>query len=124
MKRGGTIERAVGLRRGGQLARTGRLSPRSRKTQATYRSRADLVAALLETKPWCEIRWDDDCESRSTDVHEPEMRSRGADILNEDGCVTACRHCHNKVHANPAEATGRGWMIPSRPIAKPWEPVA
>jgi hypothetical protein len=89
------------------------LRPRSKKTAAKYVTRVQVVADLLERFKWCQIKWDGDCEGRSTDVHEPGMRSRGADICNPDECVTGCRHCHNQVHANPAEATRRGWMIPS-----------
>jgi hypothetical protein len=89
------------------------LRARSKKTERIYIDRRELVAELLEAQPWCQIRWDDDCGARATDVHEPGMRSRGADILDPDQCVTGCRHCHDMVHANPAEATDRGWMIPS-----------
>jgi hypothetical protein len=97
------------------------LRSRSRKMQATYRQRGPLVGSFLESRPWCQIRWDDGCQGRSTDVHEPELRSRGADILDETACTATCRYCHDAVHANPAAATERGFMIPSRPIDKPWE---
>ena len=118
------LERGAPLARGSQLARTTRLKPRSSKMAAVYKIRRPLVATLLETRPWCEIHWDADCQGRSTDVHEPEMRSRGCDITDENACITACRYCHDQVHLHPAEATERGFMIPSRPVAKPWQVIA
>jgi hypothetical protein len=100
--------------------RTTGLKPRSAKNAARYRIRGPLVGALLEAHPWCAIRWDDDCQGRSVDVHEPGMRCRGADICDPAQCVVSCRHCHDQVHANPAEATKRAWMIPSgRPAKAP-----
>jgi hypothetical protein len=124
LQRGKPLERHTELRRGGQLARTGRLRPHSARMRATYEVRGPLVGALLAERPWCQIRWDDGCEGRSADVHEPELRSRGADICDPGACVTTCRHCHRAVHDNPAEATRRGWMIPSGPVVKPWQVTA
>ena len=89
------------------------IKPRSDKTARRYVTRAALVAALLADRPWCEIRWDAKCQQRSADVHEPGMRSRGVDICDPDECVTTCRYCHDMVHTNPAEATRRGWLVPS-----------
>ncbi len=107
--------------RSGQLARTSRLRPRSKKTAQVYEIRRPLVGALLEAQPWCQIQWDDRCQRRSTDVHEPRMRSRGADITDESQCITGCRYCHDQVHLHPAEATARGFMIPS---GQQWEATA
>lgn len=90
-----------------------RLPARSPKTARVYVTRRQVVAGILEARPWCQIRWDAGCQRRSAHVHEPEMRSRGADILDPDTCVAACRHCHDMVHGHPAEATERGWLIPS-----------
>lgn len=95
------------------LARAGRLKPRSAKQARVYKDRAELVAAMLAEQPWCLIQWDEDCTRRSQDVHEPGMRSRGADICDPDQCVVTCRHCHDQVHANPEVATLMGWLIPS-----------
>lgn len=120
------MQRTAGLRPGGPLARTGRLGrtaplerggplpQRSEKTERVYREgRRPLVARLLAARPWCEIRWDEGCAGQATDVHEPGMRSRGADITDPGQCVTACRHCHDRVHASPEAATLLGWLIPS-----------
>lgn len=89
------------------------IRPRSEKTKRTYEVRGPLVAALLAERPWCEIRWDAKCWGLATEVHEPGMRSRGADICDPEQCVTGCHYCHRMVHDHPAEATERGWMIPS-----------
>jgi len=103
---------------GGQpLARVAPLRPRSAKTAKVYREqRAPLVAELLTTRPWCQIRWDDRCQGRAADVHEPRKRSHGADITDPAQCVTTCRHCHSQVHGNPAAAERRGWLIRSTAV--------
>lgn len=95
------------------MKRSGRLRPRSKKTEKIYRTRRQVVAYVLGRFPLCQIRWDRRCERWSVDVHEPQMRSRGADICDPAACVATCRHCHERVHANPAEATRRSWLIPS-----------
>lgn len=103
------LERRSELNRGSQLKPTGRLRPRSKKTAAKYRIRAVLVAELLEQRPACER-----CRlAPSTDVHEPRMRSRGADICDPAQCVCLCRPCHDWVHEHPTVATSEGWMVPS-----------
>jgi hypothetical protein len=96
-----------------RLDRRTRIKPRSDKTARIYVTRRALVADLLAERPWCEIRWDADCWQRSTEVHEPGMRSRLADICDPAQCTATCHYCHSAVHANPAEATERGWLIPS-----------
>ena len=119
MKRSASLRRGAPLKRGKplqcrtQLKRTGRLKPRSAKTARVYVTRRQVVADVLAAYPWCQIRWDRKCQGRSADIHEPGMRSRGADICNPAECIAACRYCHNAVHANPAKATKRGWLIPS-----------
>lgn len=103
------LERGTLLRSAGNLERKTPLRARSTKQEAKYRIRRPLVAELLEQRPVCER-----CDSaRSTDVHEPRMRSRGADITDRKQCVCLCRDCHNWIHANPAAATADGWLIAS-----------
>lgn len=106
------------LRGGTPLQRNKPLRPRSKKTARTYVTRRKVVDLVLARDPWCRIRWDRRCQRYSVDVHEPGMRSRGADICDPEQCVGTCRHCHDMVHANPAEATARGWLIPSGPTRK------
>lgn len=109
LRQGKPLERKTPLRSASNLERRTPLKPRSKKQEAKYRIRRPLVAELLAERPVCER-----CQSaRSTDVHEPRMRSRGADITDPEQCVCLCRDCHMWVHANPAEATAEGWLIPS-----------
>jgi hypothetical protein len=99
------------------LQRRTPLKPRSTKTAKLYREqRVPLVAGLLHTYPWCQIRWDEHCHGRATAVHEPGKRSHGADICDPAQCVTTCGHCHDQVHGHPAEAEQRGWLIRSSTI--------
>lgn len=108
LRRGTPLERRTPLRGGTPLVRKP-LRARSKKTEALYRIRRSLVAALLAERPVCER-----CGSaRSTDVHEPQMRSRGADITDPTQCVCLCRACHRWIHDHPAAATAEGWLIPS-----------
>ena len=107
------MSRGASLVSTARLERRTRIKPRSDKTARIYVTRRQIVAALLAERPWCEIRWDANCWQQSTEVHEPGMRSRGADICDPDACTAACHYCHAQVHANPAEATERGWLIPS-----------
>ena len=107
------MRRGAPLRRGKPMRRGKPLRYRSGKTAALYVKRRRVVAGMLAEILRCQIQWDEGCQGRSTDIHEPRMRSRGADICNPAECVAACRYCHDKVHANPAESTGRGWLVPS-----------
>jgi len=113
LKRRARLQAKTGLTQGSTLQRSGRLRPRSKKTEARYVTRRQVVAGVLAAFPWCQIRWDRDCEGRSVDVHEPRKRSHGADICDPAECVATCRHCHNQVHGHPAEAEARGWLIRS-----------
>lgn len=113
LKQGKPLERKTPMPRGSGLDRSTPLKPRSKKQEAKYRIRRRLVADLLAERPVCER-----CQAaRSTDVHEPRMRSRGADINDPEQCVCLCRDCHDFVHANPAVATAEGWLIPSWEVA-------
>jgi len=114
LRRGKPLERSTPLQGGAPPARRTPLRARSKKQEALYRVRRPLVAELLAERPVCQR-----CQAaRSTDVHEPRMRSRGADINDPRECVALCRDCHNHVHAHPAEATREGWLVPS------WEDMA
>ena len=97
------------MKRSPMPPRKTRLRYRSKKTAAKYVQRGALVAELLAERPVCER-----CHAaRSVDVHEPRLRSRGADICDPAQCVCLCRRCHDEIHANPAQATTEGWMVPS-----------
>lgn len=85
--------------------------------EAVYADRRPLVAQALRDRPRCQIAWDDLCERWATTVHEPWTRGRAGDtaaaVLDPTNAVTACDHCHRKVHEHPIEAARRGWLIPS-----------
>lgn len=86
---------------------------RSPKMEVLYRKRRLLVAALLNENPWCQLQWDAGCTGRATDVDEIRSRAAGGSILDPDNCQTACRHCHQQKHQNPAEAYARGLTLRS-----------
>ncbi len=109
LRRGTPPRRSTPLKNGQPPQRKTRIKTRSKKQEAIYRLRRPLVERLLEERPVCQ-RCD---RERSIDVHEPAMRSRGADITDPDQCVCLCRRCHDWVHDNPAAATAEGWLIPS-----------
>lgn len=51
-------------------------------------------------------------QSAELELHHRKLRSRGGDD-SEANLVGICRDCHGWIHANPAEATARGWMVSS-----------
>lgn len=77
-------------------------------------SRRALVARLIEDRPFCEIQWDAGCEGLAVDVDEILARGVGGDAWDEANCQTACRYCHERKHANPAEAVRRGFTVQRR----------
>ena len=83
--------------------------PRSKKTAKVYRDvRVPLVVELLTERPWCELRWDEGCTGRSTEVDERCGRGRGGSILDRSNLQTSCSHCHEQKTLHPAEAERRG----------------
>lgn len=108
LNQGKGLARKSRLKQTDGLRRTTRLKARSKKTALVYEERRPLVASLLETRPWCEIRWDDGCQGRAVDVDEIKPRGRGGSILDPSNLQTACRYCHDRKHAEPEEAVARG----------------
>lgn len=98
---------------GRPLQRTRRLPYRSRKMAATYVTRRELVADLLERFPICQIQWDGGCQHLSVDVHELLSRGRGGSITDKANCCTGCRYCHDAVTQNPTTAEARGFLLKS-----------
>ena len=88
------------------LRRTHGLRNRSRKMEAVYEVRRELVERLLEERPLCQR-----CQmARSRDVHEVVTRGRGGSITDEGNCVCLCRDYHDWVHDHPTMATAEGWL--------------
>lgn len=81
----------------------------AKRRAANQRRRAAMVAEFGDS-PLCVFPG---CGRFADDVHEPGMRSRGADPTDPQQGVPICRHHHERVHANPAEATRLGLLIPS-----------
>lgn len=99
------------MRRGGPLRRLTPLRAQSKRRKAEAVVRRALVAQMLLDRPFCEIQWDDRCQGLAVDVDELLGRGVGGSFLREDNCQTACRYCHERKHANPAEAVRRGFTI-------------
>ena len=92
--------------------RSRRLRPVSPKRALEQRERRKLVESY-STRPMCPVNWDNGCTRLADDLHEPLLRSRGGDPSSAEDTIPICRHCHDRVHQFPREATKRGWMIPS-----------
>lgn len=110
MKQSGPIARRSVLRRGGPLRQ------RSLKTAARYVERRRLVADLLATRPWCELRLPG-CTGRAQCVDERTSRARGGSILDESNLQAACFACNGRKEDEPAEAlrlgvAGHSWDRP------------
>lgn len=82
---------------------------RSKRMEAIYRDRRQLVAAMLEAHPVCQR-----CgRARSAEVHELKSRARGGSIVDEANCRALCHDCHRWITENPADAEADGWLLPS-----------
>lgn len=91
--------------------RQSRLRPRSKKTEKLYVKRRELVKYILDTRRFCEARWDDNCQITAVDVHEILPRSQGGRIVGGDASeyLAVCRLCHDQIETNPQEAHERGF---------------
>lgn len=73
-------------------------------------SRSDWYERNVD-KPWCQVNAEG-CQGRATDTHHRKMRSQGGD--NEpQNLLRCCHHCHMAVHASPAWAYSRGFLVKS-----------
>ena len=82
---------------------------RSKKSEALYRERRPLVAALLAERPICER-----CGMNpSVDVHEIVSRARGGSIVDRANLACLCRGCHTFITEHPALAEREGFSAPS-----------
>ncbi|MCW2868715.1 HNH endonuclease [Actinacidiphila oryziradicis] len=117
----GELQRRTRMQNRTEMPRTAgpvrktRINQRSAKTAKQYRMRARLVADLLTDYPWCQIRWDDNCQGLAVDVDEILSRGRGGDFLDPANCQTACRYCHGLKHDRSDEAVERGVSLHSWP---------
>lgn len=84
-----------------------RIRPKSDKMRKALAEYAKRRKVFIENNPVCEIQVDG-CGYFTTDVHHP--RGRGAELMNLDECIPACRNCHNWVHTNDAKARELGFL--------------
>lgn len=87
-----------------------RIRARSDKAAVEAVERRRAVDEYLRRHPVCE--WPQ-CRRDAVDVHEPLTRARGGSILDPDNMRAVCREHHRWIHDHPAEATARGWLVPS-----------
>lgn len=112
------LNRGKGLESSGKpLERTGRIKPRSDRTQKRYEEeRIPFVKRILSERPWCEA-----ClirglpRNRSVDVHEILTRGRsggvfGDDWLDETNVLAVCRPCHMWIDEHPKESLQLGLL--------------
>lgn len=96
------------------LKRKKRISPISAARRLENEVRRGVVEELSRKRGHiCEAKCARDCYRISTDAHEKLTRARGGSITDEDNILLVCRPCHEWIHANPAEATEAGFLIPS-----------
>lgn len=115
-----TLARRTPLTRSGNLARSP-LAPRSPRGRTRGDDRAAFVAAVLASRPWCEINAScpAGAPARACEVHEPWTRARGgpwtpAEGLTASRCWPTCRPCHAWAHHPPAgglESWARGGRL-------------
>lgn len=104
------------MKRSGPLKRTGRLKPRSKKTDDVYVERRKLVKRLLTERPFCEAcpvfaAHDNKItyvRRPSQDIHEILRRSQGGSILDEPNLLAVCRPCHRRIGDSPELAFNLG----------------
>jgi hypothetical protein len=89
------------------------LAHRSKKMTKIYKTRRILVQDLLDQRPLCEVRWNQQCQRVSVDVHEILPRSQGGNIIGGDAneYLTTCRWCHDQIDRYPQEAHDRGFRM-------------
>lgn len=102
MKRGSVQLKRVAMKRGEKP-----LPFRSEKMKATYKERRPLVERLLRERPRCQF---EECNDRSTEIHEVVTRARGGSILDESNCMALCHDHHAYITVNPKWAQENGYM--------------
>ena len=93
------------------MKRSGRLRPRSKKTERKYVERRKIVSKLLSTRTKCEAGIIDVCVGKAVDVHEVKTRGRGGSILDEENLRCLCRPCHQYVTEHTKEAHELGLVV-------------
>lgn len=89
---------------------------RSKKKEAEYVIRRQIVQRLLAERPYCEAcpkfaKHDGKVtytRKGSVDIHEIVRRSQGGSILEEKNLMAVCRECHNRIGREPQLAFDLG----------------
>jgi len=81
----------------------------SKKRAAQNREYKKLRAEYTEKHPYCEARGLS-CTFYATDLHHKNHRN-GERLNDVSNFMAVCRGCHNWIHAHPAEARAKGWLI-------------
>ena len=92
------------------------LRRRSKKKEAQYVLRREVVSRLLAERPFCQAcpvfaKHDGKMtyvRRGSVDIHELKRRSQGGSILDEDNLLAVCRECHNRIGREPQLAFDLG----------------
>jgi hypothetical protein len=93
------MKRNVGLKRKTPLRRI------SKKRQGDLKKYSEMRRNFLHGLPLCEVC----AKAKSTDVHH--KKGRGKYYLDEDTWLATCRRCHDQIHANPAWAREKGYLL-------------
>jgi len=110
------MKRRKPLKRSGNIKRTSRIKPRSKKMEALYVDRRAFVVKILGERPYCEacpkFAQHDGLKTYnrfpSRDVHELVRRSQGGSILDEKNVLAVCRKCHDRIGREPKLAVELG----------------
>jgi hypothetical protein len=111
LRGGGLLRSRKPLQQRKALSSKTRLKPRSKKMEDAYVERREFVKKFLTDNPYCQVRWDFNCQITSIDVHETMFRSHGGEIVGDDPTqfIATCRYCHGMIHDNPLEAHEKGF---------------
>jgi len=81
--------------------------PKPKRKQQPERRRLWRAARerMLKARPWCEL-----CSVKATEVHH--RRGREGDLIRDERfLMCVCSACHRHIHANPAWAYERGYLL-------------
>ncbi len=85
--------------------RGGRLNAVSKKGREKSKAYSEIRKQFLWDKNFtCEA-----CGGQATDIHHKS--GRGKNLLAKHTFMACCRSCHDRIHANPAWAREKGYLI-------------
>lgn len=91
---------------------------RSAKLAAIHRTMyKPFVVKVLEERPWCEVKFDENCTGRATGLHHLRKRSQGGGLTDPANVLASCSYCNGAIEDNPIEAHERGFVIRREDVA-------